>query len=80
MIAASESYSSTDRAELLVGDHRLSLARVGADKVTIRNPIPMEPAQAEIVLQVDGSTFRYAVYLTDGISAETEEVRYRQTN
>jgi hypothetical protein len=80
MITPSESFSTTVRITLVAGQHTFDVAQMRPGVCTLRDPRPLAPTAGELTLQVDDDFYRYAVYLMDGISAESHEVRYERRN
>ncbi|MBI3861328.1 MAG: hypothetical protein HY290_05485 [Planctomycetia bacterium] len=68
-------YSAHVRLHLLVGDDSYELASIGPGGVSIREPIELPAGPAEVVMHVDDFERRWQVYLPDGISANSREVR-----
>jgi hypothetical protein len=80
MITPSESFSTTVRMTLVAGQHTFDVAQMRPGVCTLRDPKPLEPTAGELTLRVDDDLYRYSVFLTDGISAESQEVRYEIRN
>ena len=62
---------------LLVGDHTFNVAHVRPGECSLRNPLAVAPQAAELVIRVDDTVYRRAVYLVDGIRADSRDVRLR---
>jgi len=60
-------FSAQVRLELIVGDRTCDLAEIGPDSVYLRNPISLPPAEADVIMHVDGKRRVWRVYLPDGI-------------
>jgi hypothetical protein len=54
---------------------RLNVGQLGMDFIILRNPIIHEPAEAELILSIDGKETRSEVYLPDGICPDCIETR-----
>ena len=61
---------------LRVNGDELRLAQVGPTFCIVRDSIPHAPSTARLVISVDGREETTDVYLPDGISAHSREVRY----
>ena len=66
-------YSTDVRMQLNVNGFALSIGQLGPDFLILRDPANHPPAEAEIVMSIDGDERRWRVQLPDGIS--TEKVR-----
>jgi hypothetical protein len=59
---------------LLVSDLSLPVRQMGADFLLVHQPVNHPPAQASLVLRVDGSERCWNVHLPHGIAAGTNRV------
>ncbi len=64
---ASLGYSADVRMHLNVNGFVLSIGQLGPDFIILRNPAEHPPAEAEIVLSIDGEESRWNVHLPEGI-------------
>jgi len=71
----STGYSAYVRLQLVLGDRTLELSSIGPDGISLREPAELPPCEAEVVMNVDDFEHRWPVYLPDGISANSREVR-----
>ncbi len=55
--------------QLFVNGHVLKIAQLGPQFLMLDQPIENPPADAEILMSVDGKEERWRVHLPDGISA-----------
>jgi hypothetical protein len=69
------SYSADVRIELNVNGFVLPLSQIGPDFVTLRTGIDHPPADAEIVMSIDGEVNRWNVHLPEGISSGQSRTR-----
>jgi hypothetical protein len=74
-IPHSPGYSANVRLCLLVGEDSFELAAIGPDEISLREPADLPPGPAEIVMHVDSFERRWQVYLPDGISPQSRDVR-----
>ena len=74
-IPASNGYSAYVRLNLLVGGETLELAAIGPGGIRLREHTELPPCDAEVIMYVDDFERRWPVYLPDGISANSHEVR-----
>jgi len=72
---ASAGYSAYVRLHLVVGADVLELASIGPTEISLREPTELPPGPAEVVMHVDSFERRWQVYLLDGISPKSREVR-----
>ncbi len=63
-------HSADVRIQLNLNGFVLNVAQLGPDFITVRNAADHPPADAEIVMSIDGRERRWNVYLPDGISAD----------
>ena len=54
--------------QLFVNGHALKIAQLGPQFLMLDQPIENPPADAEILMSVDGKEDRWRVHLPDGIS------------
>ena len=71
----STGYSAYVRLQLVLGDRTLELSSIGPDGISLREPAELSPCDAEVVMHVNDQERRWPVYLPDGISANSREVR-----
>jgi hypothetical protein len=74
-VPAATGYSAEVRLHLVVGDEVLELASIGPAEISLREPAELPPGPAEIVMHVDSFERRWQVYLPDGISLQSRDVR-----
>ncbi len=72
---ASTGYSAEVRLHLVIGDRTLELGQIGPDRIILSEPAEMPPGLAEVVMHVDSFERRWQVYLPDGISPQSCEIR-----
>jgi hypothetical protein len=70
-------HSADVRIELTVNGHVFLVAKLGPDFVVLRNPIAHPPAEAELMLAIDGDVRRWRVELIDGIVPGGGDTRFR---
>jgi hypothetical protein len=68
-------HSADVRMHLSVDGQRLSIGRMGPDYVVLDSPIDHPPADAEIIVTVDGNRTRWRVQLVEGLSATQHRTR-----
>ena len=68
-------YSADVRIQLNVNGFVLNVAQLGPDFLTVRNATEHPPAEAEIVMSIDGEVSRWNVFLPDGISPDRAHTR-----
>lgn len=73
---AKQAHSAKVRLRLLVNGDDLEVAQVGPDSCVLRDPRPHPPSDAQLIITVDGESETYNVFLCDGISADSGEVRF----
>jgi hypothetical protein len=61
-------YSADIRIQLNLNGHKLNVAQLGPDFLTVRDVVEHPPTDAEIVMSIDGEVERWNVYLPEGIS------------
>jgi hypothetical protein len=71
----STGYSAQVRLQMVVGNRTLELGQIGPEGVVVREPVELPPGQGEVVMHVDDFERRWQVYLPDGISSKSREVR-----
>ncbi len=57
--------------ELRVNGSVLNISHLGPDYLILTQPVDQPPAQAEIVMSIDGKQSRWAVRLPVGVSARS---------
>ena len=71
-----ESAHSADvQMHLSVNGHSLRIGHLGPDYVILDNSIDHPPSEAEVSLTVDGQESRWAVRLSEGLSASNARAR-----
>jgi hypothetical protein len=70
-----DAYSADVRMELRLQDRVLSIAQLGPDFLILEEPVEHPPAQAEILVSIDGRERRWMVYLPDGLTVGARETR-----
>jgi hypothetical protein len=65
-------YSADVRMQLNVNGFVLPIGQLGPDFIILRNAPEHPPAEAEIVMSIDGEESRWMVHLPEGISAKNE--------
>ena len=65
-------YSADVRMQLNLNGHVLPIGQLGPDFIILRNAPEHRPAEAEIVMSIDGKERRWMVNLPEGISAKNE--------
>ena len=68
-------YSALVRLHLKIGDQVLKLGQIGPDRVVLNDPAEFPPGPAEVVKYVDDFERHWQVYLPDGISPQSLDVR-----
>lgn len=63
-----QNYSARVWMELRVNGSMLTISHLGPDYLILAQPVNHPPAEAEIVMSVDGSQSRWSVRLPDGVS------------
>jgi hypothetical protein len=77
MITRSSRYSPKVALKLLVGDHHLTLSRVGPKDVLVRDQCePIPPSDAQLVITIDDESKTYDIFLPNGIPAAPQRVTY----
>lgn len=72
---AKTGHSAQVRLHLIVGDRTLELASIGPNGISLRETAELPPCEAEVVMYVDDFEDRWSVYLPDGITAQSRDVR-----
>lgn len=72
-----ESYSAEVSMHLYVNGDKLNVAKLGSGRCILRNPKPHVARAARLEISIDGQTETTGVFLPDGVSAKSREVRYR---
>jgi hypothetical protein len=67
--------SAEVRLQLVVGNRVLELGQIGPGSVILEELAELPPCDAEVVMHVDDFERRWQVYLPDGISPDSREVR-----
>jgi len=57
--------------ELRVNGSVLNISHLGPDYLILTQPVDHPPAQAEVVMSIDGKQSRWAVHLPAGVSARS---------
>jgi hypothetical protein len=60
---------------LEIAERTFELGQIGPDRIILREPAELPPGPAEVVMHVDSFERRWQVYLPDGISPNSREVR-----
>jgi hypothetical protein len=68
-------HSADVRIQLNVNGFSLNVAQLGPDFLTVRDNVEHPPADAEIVMSIDGKVRRWNVHLPDGISTKRERTK-----
>jgi hypothetical protein len=68
-------YSAQVRLHLVVGETSLELASIGPEQICLRHSVELPPGPTEVVMHVDNFERRWQVYLPDGSSLRSQEVR-----
>jgi hypothetical protein len=63
-----QNHSARVRMELRVNGSVLTISHLGPDYLILAQPVNHPPAEAEIIMSVDGSQSRWHVQLPDGVS------------
>jgi len=71
-------YSSTIRGWLETNGHRLPLAQIGPDYCVVRHSVATPPADAELIIEIDGDERRKKVFLQTGISNSSTVVEFAE--
>jgi hypothetical protein len=66
-----QNHSARVRMELRLNGSVLAISHLGPDFLILTQPVDHPPAQAEIVMSVDGNQSRWAVRLPAGLSIAT---------
>jgi hypothetical protein len=64
--ALQASFSAEVESYLAVDGRKLRLAKIGSDRIMLRNPVELDPCRAEIVITIDGRERRRQVFLPNG--------------
>ena len=54
----------------------LNIAQVGPDFCIVRDPRELPPSEALVMISIDGNERTRRVYLDNGVSSESKEVRF----
>jgi len=68
-------YSAQVRLHLVIGGQEFELGQIGPDRIILRESIEYPPGPAEVVMHVNDIEDRWQVYLPNGITANSREVR-----
>jgi hypothetical protein len=68
-------HSAAVRIELCVNGHILPVSHLGPDFLVLKDIVEHPPAEAEIVMCIDGDESRWCVRLVDGIVAGRQKTR-----
>jgi hypothetical protein len=68
-------YSAKVSLNLEVDGRLISLHQIGPDSIWLREPIDLPPGDATVIMHVDEFEQQWAVYLPDGLSANSREAR-----
>ncbi len=72
-------YSAKVALTLKVSGRELALSHVGPNEISLRElGEALEPSNAQLIIQVDGSSDVLDVYLPSGIPSDSYEVTYLQ--
>jgi hypothetical protein len=66
--------------QLNVNGHVLRIGQLGPDFLILRDAIDHPPADASILLSIDGDESHWTVHLPDGIQANKPETRICRCN
>jgi len=69
-------YSADVRMELRQNGRALAISHLGPDFLILTNPIDHPPAEAEILLAIDGHESRWPVRLVNGISSSERRTSF----
>jgi len=61
--------------QLIVGAQSLAVAQIGPDFLILKTPADLAPTRAEIVVQIDGTERRRAIFLPQGSRKADVETR-----
>jgi hypothetical protein len=78
MIAPRAEYSSELSGYLNLGGERFALGQLGPEYLILQSAADAPPGRGEIVLFHDGEESRFAVNLTNGISANHCKTPYKK--
>ena len=67
-------YSATVQLTLHVDGQDYELAKVGPDRVSLRQPIDLPPCEGTLSINIDGHVTRQNIRLPEGASAESPSV------
>jgi len=73
--ATPRTYSADVRLHLEVDGRVVSLAQTGPEHIMVREPIDLPPCDAEVIVNVDGREHRSRVWLVDGMSKDSRQVK-----
>ncbi|MEX0704587.1 MAG: hypothetical protein WD069_20980 [Planctomycetales bacterium] len=61
--------------QLILGDRVIPVWAIGPEEITLREPVALNPVEADLVMQVDDWTRVWKVFLVDGADPTRERVR-----
>jgi hypothetical protein len=76
MATIQEGYSAQVEIYLQVNGTRLAASCVGPDSITLREPRQLPPTQAQVVIVIDGHEKVHDVFLFEGQSGDSRQVRF----
>jgi hypothetical protein len=65
-------HSADVRMQLSLNGYVLPIAQLGPEFLILRSPVEHGPAEAEIMLSIDGNERRWMVHLDNGIHPDRE--------
>lgn len=68
-------YSAAVRMQMIVDARHFAVAQIGPDFLVLNEPLDASPTRAELVVQIDDSEKRRAIFLPDGVGASDERTR-----
>jgi hypothetical protein len=74
-ILEAPSHSAHVRMELRLNGWVLPISHLGPDYLILKEPVDHPPAQAEIVMSIDGTLSQWAVQLPAGLSVASRRTR-----
>jgi len=76
MSSYTTNHSSDVDLQLIIGGQSLELARVSPNSCSLRHSAEFPAGEAELLIIIDGHERRQQVYLPEGISSASREVKY----
>lgn len=76
-IVPRQTYSADVRLYLAIGTRQLGLSHIGPDHVLLREPVNLEPCEADVISIIDGTEYRWRVFLVNGAVPFDHEVEIR---